>query len=69
MSVFENMPKANIFSKYDGLFLERAEMYRIAAKKRWVQLPSMEYPQVTHRRGQRSYLQHLRTIGDLTFRS
>ena len=33
------MAKANIFSKYDGLFLERAEMYRMAAKKRWVQLP------------------------------
>ena len=30
-SVFGDMAKANIFSKYDGLFLERAEMYRIAA--------------------------------------
>ena len=31
VSVFENMAKANLFSKYDYLFLERAEMYRIAA--------------------------------------
>ena len=38
-SVFENIAKANIFSKYDGLFLERAEMHRIAAKNRCVQLP------------------------------
>ena len=29
----------------------------------------MEYPQVTRRRGQRPYLQHLRAIDDLTFRS
>ena len=38
-SVFENIAKANIFSKYDGLFFERAEMYRIAAKNRRVKVP------------------------------
>ena len=38
-SVFDNMAKANIFSKCDGLFFERAEMDGIAAKNRRVKLP------------------------------
>ena len=39
MRIFENIAKAKIFSEDDGLFPKRAEIHRIAAKLRWVQLP------------------------------